>query len=76
LKDREETDALAAFDVGTLNEVMTVFGQFIKSAKRKSLSYSDIFPMLRKLMANVGSLRANRHAETLIKAVSQRFSQA
>jgi hypothetical protein len=31
--------------------------------------------LLQKPIANIGSLRANKHAETLIKAVSKRFSR-
>jgi hypothetical protein len=31
--------------------------------------------MLEKLMANLGALRANKHAEALMNAVSRRFSE-
>jgi hypothetical protein len=78
LKDKEETDALAAlmrFDFARLNEVMAVFRQFIKSAEGNSVSYSNIFPMLEKLMANLAAVRANKHAEALMNAVSRRFSE-
>jgi hypothetical protein len=78
LKDKGETDALTALmriDFARLNEVMTVFRQFIKSPEGNSVSYSNIFPMLKKLMANLGAVRANKHAEALMNAVSRRFSE-
>jgi hypothetical protein len=31
--------------------------------------------MLEKLMANLGAVRANKHAEALMNAVSRRFSE-
>jgi hypothetical protein len=79
LKDKEETDALALdalmrLDIARLNEVMAVFRRFIKSAEGNSVSYSNIFPMLEKLRANFGALRANNHVEPLMNAVSRRFS--
>jgi hypothetical protein len=77
-KDKKETDALAALmrlDFARLNEVMTVFRWFIKSAEANSVSYSNIFPMLEKLMANLGALRANKHAQALMNAVSRRLSE-
>jgi hypothetical protein len=73
LNDEEETDALAALmrlDFAGLNEVMAVFRRFIKSAEGNSASYSNIFPMLEKLMANLGALRADKHAGAPINAVS------
>jgi hypothetical protein len=60
LKDKEETQAMAALnrlDVGGLNEVLAIFTRFVKSAEGNSVSYFDIFPMLQKLMAKLGSLR-------------------
>jgi hypothetical protein len=78
LKDKEETEALAALmrlDFARLNEVMAVFRQFIKSAEGNFVSCSTIFPMLDKLMANFGAVRANKHAEALMNAVSRRFSE-
>jgi hypothetical protein len=78
LKDKEETDALAArmrLDFARLNEVIAVFRRFIKSAERNSVSYSNIFPVLQKLVANLGALRANKHAQALINAVSRRLSE-
>jgi hypothetical protein len=78
LKDNGETDALAALmrlDFARLNEVMAVFRRFIKSAEGNSVSYSSIFLMLEKLMADLGALRANKHAEALMNAVSRRFSE-
>jgi hypothetical protein len=78
LKDKEETDALAALmrlDIARLNEVMAVFRRFIKSAEGNSVSYSNIFPMLEKLMANLGALRANKHAEAPMNAFLRGFSE-
>jgi hypothetical protein len=77
LKDKGETDALVALmrlDFVRLNEVVAIFRRFIKSAEGNSVSYSNIFPMLEKLMTDLGALRANKHAEALINAVSRRFS--
>jgi hypothetical protein len=65
LKDKEETDALAVLmrlDSARLNEVMAVFRRFIKSAHGNSVSYSNTFPMLEKLMSNLGALRAKKQA--------------
>jgi hypothetical protein len=62
-------------DFAGLNEVMAVFRRFIKSVAVNSVSYSDIFPMSEKLMANLGALRANKHVEALMNAVSRRFSE-
>jgi hypothetical protein len=65
LKDKEETDALAALmrlEFDRLNEIMAVFRRFIKSAEGNPVSYSDIFPMLEKLMANFGAVHANKNA--------------
>jgi hypothetical protein len=56
-------------DFARLNEAVAVFRRFIKSADGNSLSYSNIFPMLEKLMANLGAVRANKHAEALMNAV-------
>jgi hypothetical protein len=78
LNDKEETEARAAlrrFNFGRLTEVAAVFTRFIKSSEGNSVSYFNIFPMLPKLMANLRSLGANKHAETLIKVASKRFSQ-
>jgi hypothetical protein len=78
LKDKEEIDALAALmrlDFARMNEVMTVFRRFIKSAEGNSASYSNTFPMLEKLMANVGALRANKHAAAFVNAVSRCSSE-
>jgi hypothetical protein len=54
---------------------MAVFRRFIKSAEGNSVSYSNIFPMLDKLMADLGALRANEHAEAFINAVSRHFAE-
>jgi hypothetical protein len=78
LKEREETEVMAALnllDVAKLNEVLAIFRRFVKSADGNSVSYFHIFPMSQKLMANLGSLRASKHAETLMKAVSEHFSR-
>jgi hypothetical protein len=78
LKDKGETDDLAALmrlDFARLNEIMAVFRRFIKSAEGNSVFYSNIFPMLEKLMAHLGALHANKHAKALINSVSRRFSE-
>jgi hypothetical protein len=78
LNDEEETNALGALmrlDFARLNEAIAVFTRFIKSAEGNSVSYSNIFPMSEKLMADLGALRANKHAEALTNAVSRRFSE-
>jgi hypothetical protein len=62
-------------DFARLNEVMAVFRRSIKWAEGNSVSYSNVFSMLEKLMAHLGALRANKHAEALINAVSRRFSE-
>jgi hypothetical protein len=67
LKDKEETEAMVALnhlDVGRLNEVLAIFRRFLKSVEGNSVSYFDIFPMLQKLMANLGSLRAMMGKDT------------
>jgi hypothetical protein len=61
LKDKGEIDALAALmrlDFARLNEVMAVFRWLIKSAEGNSVSDSNRFPMVEKLTANLGALRA------------------
>jgi hypothetical protein len=66
LKDKRETDALAALmqlEFARLNKVMAVFRRFIKSAEGNSVPYSNIFPMLKQLIANFGALRSNKHAK-------------
>jgi hypothetical protein len=76
--DEEGRDTLAALmrlDFARLNEVMAVFRRFSKSAEGNPVSYSNIFPMLEKLMVNFGALHANKHAEVLMNAVSRRFSE-
>jgi hypothetical protein len=78
LKDKKETDTLAALmrlDFARLNEVMAVFRRFIKFVEGNSVSYSNVFPMLEKLMANFGAVRADKHAKALMNAVSRRFSE-
>jgi hypothetical protein len=39
------------------------------------VSHSNTFPILEKLIANLGLLRVNKHAEALMNAVSRRFSE-
>jgi hypothetical protein len=78
LNDEEETDALAALvrlDFARPNEVIAVFRWFIKSAEGNPVSYSNIFLMLKKLIANFGALHANKQTEALMNAVSRRFSE-
>jgi hypothetical protein len=77
LKGKEETEAMAALNrlnVDMLNEVLTIFPRFVKSGEGNSVTYFEIFPMLQKLMADLGSLCANEHAETFTKAVSEGLS--
>jgi hypothetical protein len=76
--ENRETEGLAALnrlDIAWLNEVMVIFMQCIKCVEENSLSYFDIFPLLQKLMIDLGSLRANKHAEILIQTVSWCFSR-
>jgi hypothetical protein len=61
-------------DVGRPKETPAVFTHFVKSTEGNSASYFDIFPMLQKLMATLGSVRAHKHAEILGKAASEHFS--
>jgi hypothetical protein len=78
LKENGETEALAALnhlDVARLNEVMLVFTRFIKCVERNSIAYFDIFPMLYRLIINLGSLRDNKHAQILMQTVLERFSR-
>jgi hypothetical protein len=78
LKDKEGTEVMAALgrlNVGRLNEVLAIFTRFVKSVEGNSVSYFDIFRMVQKLMANLGPVLANRHAETLMNVGSQRFSR-
>jgi hypothetical protein len=78
LNDEEETDGLATLmqlDFARLNEIIEVFRRFIKSAEGNSVSYSNTFPILEKLMAILGVLRVNKHTEAVMNAVSGRFSE-
>jgi hypothetical protein len=78
LTETGETEALAVLnclDIARLNEVMAIFMRFIKCMKGNFLSYFNIFPRLQKLMANIGSLRADQHAAILMQTVSERFSR-
>jgi hypothetical protein len=67
--------ALNCLDIAWLNEVMIIFRPFIKCVEGNFISYFDIFPMLQKLMVDLGSLRADKHIETLMQTVSERFSR-
>jgi hypothetical protein len=78
LNENREAEVLAALDrldIARLNEGMVIFTRFIKCVEGNSISYSDIFPMLHKLMSNLGSLRASKHAEILMQIVSKPFSR-
>jgi hypothetical protein len=78
LNENRETEALAALnsrDIARLNEVMVIFGRFINYVERNSISFFKIFLMLCQLRVNFGSLRANKHAETLMQTVSDRLSR-
>jgi hypothetical protein len=78
LKDKAETEAMAALnclDVGRLSEIPAIFRRFVKSAEGNPVSYFDIFPLSQKLRVNLGSLHANKHAETFMKDISERFSR-
>jgi hypothetical protein len=78
LKHNGEMEALAALnrlDIARLNEGMVIFTRFIKCVEGNSISYFDIFLMLEKLMVHSGSRRVNKHAETLMQTVSERFSR-
>jgi hypothetical protein len=80
LNENRETEVLTALnrlDIVRLNEVIVIviFTRFIKCVERNSISCFDKFPMLQKLMFDLGSLRANKHAETPILTVLERFSR-
>jgi hypothetical protein len=73
-----ETEALAALnrlDIARLNEVKIIFTRFTKYVEGNSISFFEIFPKLQKLMVNLGSLHASKHAETIMQTVSERFSR-
>jgi hypothetical protein len=74
-RETEALPALNCFTIARLNEAIIIFTMFIKCAEGNFISCFDIFPNLQKFMANLGPLRANKHAETLMQAVSERFSQ-
>jgi hypothetical protein len=67
--------ALNGLDIVRLNEVIIIVTRFLKCVEGNSILYFNIFPMLQKLVVNLGSLRANKHAETLMQTVSERFSR-
>jgi hypothetical protein len=63
LNENRETESLAAMnhlDIVRLNEIMVTFTRLINCVKRSLVSYFDIFPMLQKLMVNLGSLPTNK----------------
>jgi hypothetical protein len=54
LNENRETEVLAApnrLNIARMNEVMVIFTRFIKCVEGNSISYSDICPMIQKLMA-------------------------
>jgi hypothetical protein len=76
--ENRETEVLATLNplnISRLNKIMVILTRFIKCVEGNSISYFDIFPMLQKLMVDLGSLHANKHAETLMQTVSERFSR-
>jgi hypothetical protein len=78
LNENRETEVLVALsrlDISGLNEVMTISTHFIKCMEGNSISYFDIFPTLQKLVIDLRSLGANKHAETLMQIVSRCFSR-
>jgi hypothetical protein len=78
VNENGETEALAALNrlnIATLNEVMTIFTQFIKYVELNFISHFNFFAMLLKSMIKLASVPANKHAEILMQAVSQGFSQ-
>jgi hypothetical protein len=51
LNENRETEVLAALkrpDIARLNEIMVIFARFIKCVEGNSISYFDIFPILKK----------------------------
>jgi hypothetical protein len=69
LTENGETKARAALDrldIARLNEVVVIFTGFIKGVEGNFISYFDIFLMFQKLLVNLGSLLAGKHAETLM----------
>jgi hypothetical protein len=78
LMENAETEALAALNrlyIARPNEIVVIFTRFIKCVQENSISYFDMLLMLQKLTVNFGSLRGNKHAETLIQTVSEPFSR-
>jgi hypothetical protein len=57
------------------HKTMDIFTEFTKCVEGNIISYCNRFPVLAKLLALSGSLGANKHAETLMRAVSERFSR-
>jgi hypothetical protein len=77
LTENEEAEALAALnrlDIARLNEVMTIFTRLIKCLKRNCISCFGRLPMLHTLRVEFESVRATKHAETLMQAVSEHCS--
>jgi hypothetical protein len=76
--ENRETEVLAALnrlDIDGLNKVRVIFTQFIKCVEGNLISYFDIFPILQKLMVDLESLRAKKHAKTFMQTVSEHFSR-
>jgi hypothetical protein len=77
LTENRETAALAALirlDITRLNEGIAIFTRFIKCVDGSFhiRHMSNVTKVNRKF----GSLYANKHAETLMQVVSERFSRA
>jgi hypothetical protein len=70
------TERLRRVSDGSVPRVAGHSRKPIKSAEGNSLSYSNVFPILEKLMDNLGALCANKHAEALMSAVLRHFSEA
>jgi hypothetical protein len=78
LEENQEKEALVALNclgIARLTEAMDIFTRFIKCVKGNCISYFNIFLMLQKLVVNLGSLCANKHAEILMQIVAERFSR-
>jgi hypothetical protein len=73
--EKEALAALNRLDVARLNQVMAIVARFIRCGEGIFIRYLDISPMLLKSMANLGSIRFNKYVETLMRAVSECFSQ-
>jgi hypothetical protein len=78
LMEGGETEALAALnrlDIARLNDVIVIFTRFIKCVEGNFISYLERFPKWQKPLVDLRSMGSNKYAETLMQAVSARFSQ-